>query len=114
MKMEKNAPAEKVNRKLYKGIFDTFVREGFNLYILVNKLANTSSEAAKRLKNMLELLSREKMLNAYEFYRSNTGCIEAVIEGKLRKVYFPIKPICRFLSYESKESFMEEVDRTSP
>ena len=61
----------------------------------------------------MDSLKKEKLLEPYNFFRSNTGSIEVNVEGTLRRVYFPIKPICRFLSHASKEEFMDTVDRSS-
>jgi hypothetical protein len=45
----------------------------------------------------------------------NTGYIEILVEGsELQRVYFPIKPVCRFLSKTSRQALMLSVDRQSP
>ena len=49
-----------------------------------------------------------------EFYNKFTGSCEVVVNDDLFKVYFPILPICRFLSSKSKKDFLENVPRDSP
>ena len=45
----------------------------------------------------------------------NTGYIEILSDVDcLQRVYFPIKPVCRYLPDQSKDKLMDEVDRTSP
>ena len=60
MGMKKESTAQQVNSILFRGVFDSFVSEGFNLYILVNKLADTSPDAKKHLKEMVDSLKRMK------------------------------------------------------
>lgn len=50
---------------------------------------------------------------AMEFLRQNTARIEVAVDGKLQRVYFPIRPVCDFISDRTKTRLMVEVDRES-
>lgn len=48
-----------------------------------------------------------------EFLRLNTAMIEINVTGKLQRVYFPIHPVCDFVSPKTSDRLMNEVDRES-
>lgn len=50
---------------------------------------------------------------ANEFIRSHMGRIEINVNNNLQRVYFPIRPVCQFLSPGAKENLMINVDRES-
>jgi len=45
--------------------------------------------------------------------RSHTARIEVSVLGKLQRVYFPIRPVCHFISEKTKANLMEHIDRDS-
>ena len=108
---QENPSLDFVNRSLTRKSFDTFIKEGFDLYILVNCLADNYPEAKNRLKSSE---FEPKQFVAYEFFQDHTGRIEVLIKDQLHRVYFPIKPVCLFLSDDSKKHLMLTVDRESP
>lgn len=64
-----------------------------------------------------EILMRWNFTNnqwkAFEFIRQHIGRIEVVVNNKLQRVYFPIRPVCNYMSLAYKARLMEEVDRDS-
>lgn len=48
-----------------------------------------------------------------EFLRQNTARIEISVTGKLQRVYFPIHPVCDYVSPKTSSKLMNEVDRES-
>jgi hypothetical protein len=48
-----------------------------------------------------------------EFLKQNTAVIEVAVDGKLQRVYFPIRPVCEFISDRTSTRLMVEVDRES-
>jgi hypothetical protein len=50
---------------------------------------------------------------ANEFIRANMGRIEINVNNNIQRVYFPVRPVCRFLSPKAKENLMNSVDRES-
>lgn len=41
------------------------------------------------------------------------GMVEISVGGKLEKVYFPIRPICGFISVKTRKALIENVNRES-
>ncbi len=41
------------------------------------------------------------------------GRIEVTVSGNLQRIYFPVKPVCQFLSPGVRKTLMSEVDRES-
>lgn len=51
----------------------------------------------------------------YMFFNENTGYIEILLDADcMQRVYFPIKPVCKYLSKQSRQNLMIQIDRTSP
>ena len=50
---------------------------------------------------------------AVNFFRSNSDRIEILKNGRLERFEFPKLPSSRFLSQENRESFYENLDRSS-
>jgi hypothetical protein len=95
---------------LKKDGFKGDVQEGFNLFCLLCKLADDFPPARPHL---TEFSSPEHRI-AFQFFSSHTARIEVVAEGLLQRVYFPMQPLCRYVSEESKDMVMLAVNRTSP
>jgi hypothetical protein len=92
-------------------IFDSFdgpLMEGFSLYILLNSLADHNEDAKAELKENMFLPDEKK---AFDFLKLHCGRIEIAYEESLLRTYFPIKPICHFLSDQSKDKLMLKVPR---
>ena len=41
------------------------------------------------------------------------GRIEVFVDGNLQRIYFPVKPVCQYLSVGARKKLMTEVDRES-
>jgi hypothetical protein len=67
--------------------------EGFDLFALIRNLADVVPSVGK-------IVERYKEEPYYQFFQENTGFIEIFHEdsANLLRVYFPIKPVCRYLS----------------
>ena len=51
---------------------------------------------------------------ALEFFKCHTASIEIVFKNDLVHVFFPIQPVCRLLSMNSRDNLMLNVNRDSP
>ena len=102
--------AANLDWKLKKDSFKGDVCEGFNLYCLLSKLADDFPPARSQVMNF----SSSEQRTAFQFFASHTARIEVVAEGQLQRVYFPIQPLCQYVSENSKDAVMLAVNRTSP
>jgi len=50
---------------------------------------------------------------AYKFFKHNTGNIEVSIDNEIQRLYFQIQPVCSFLTHQTKDKFLRNVDRES-
>jgi len=96
-------PFGRIFDKLLKESFDSPVAEAFEIYILLHSLADSNETAEKMLSQEFFNLDQWK---AMDFIRLNTGRIEINVEGQLLRVYFPIKPVCRYMSPGVKAQLM--------
>ena len=108
-----------VTNNLQKDSFDDSINEGFELYILIKLLlVDNDPNAIRKYKEFEAQLPPEddpdSIHRSMQFYQKFTGMCEVVVNDDLFKVFFPILPICRFLSGDSKKHFLENVDRDSP
>ena len=76
----------------------------------MHSLADTIKEAEQNLTR--ESFSSEQ-LKAFEFIRSHMGRIEINVNNNLQRVYFPIRPVCGYMSIPIRKKLMIEVDRES-
>ncbi len=104
--------SKNVQGALRDNSFDGAVNEGFDLFILLNTLQdNTTNKTALRNLELSNYSEEERI--AYEFFEENSARIEILNNGVLQRIYFPIAPICRFLSKQSRRHLMENVTRDS-
>lgn len=78
--------------------------------------AVTSLVRTKKVKSisMSEEDRKNALKEAYSFFQLHSGNVEVIFdEGKIFKVYYWIPPECHHLTPDSKESFHENVDRSS-
>jgi len=92
--------------------FDDKVQEGFNLFILMNQLADSSQLAAERLDP--SSFDNADQLKAFQFFKEHVGRIEILVGKGLQRIYFPILPICKFITASSKAELLEAINRESP
>lgn len=106
----KDLPLSKLNNKLDKDSFDSCIQEAFEIYILMNSLADSVPAAN-------EQMGRKKFTQdqwkAYEFIKTHTGRIEINVNGSLQRIYFPIQPVCLALSKAARVNLMQRVNRES-
>ena len=115
----KTASLSQVTNHLKNDSFDWFIQEGFELYILIKLLMDDKDpEALRRYKEYEQQLPAEddpdSMHRSIKFYKKFIGSCEVIVKGDLFRVYFPIPPVCRFLTTQAKEEFLLNVDRDSP
>jgi hypothetical protein len=111
LRLETGVSLLSINSRIKKDSFEGPVEEGFNLSILLNKLTDEYPPARVHVKE--SSLSPQQLL-AYSFFRMHTGRIEVLMDGVLQRSYFPIQPICKHISENSKQELMMTVDRQSP
>ncbi len=72
---------------------DDGIMEGFDLYALVRNLADVVPSVG-------EIIGKYQEEQYFLFFQENTGFIEIYhdVSTNLLRVYFPIKPVCRYLS----------------
>ena len=87
------------------------------MYTLVMSLMRSRIENNSE-KNSLEKnwfsTSNTEELNALDFFDYHSTSIEISFKGELHRIYFPIHPICRYISKNSKIRLMTQANRGSP
>jgi len=101
------AEATKVPEDIYFGDLN----EAFGIYMLMATLS-VHSEIARAAINPIKYDKDDKAGRAaLEFFQKNAGCIEINWSGKIERVYFPIPPICAYLTEASRQKVLWGVDR---
>lgn len=77
---------------------------------MLHALGDNNEIANKHLK---KVTFNQDQWKAMDFIRMNTGRIEINVNGELQRVYFPVKPVCRFISKGERSKLMETVERDS-
>merc|ERR1711943_56929 len=72
----------------------------------------THSPAARAAINLMNYEGDDKVV--VEFFLKNAGSIEIKWDTKLERVYFPIPPICTYLTEASRQKVLWGVNRESP
>jgi hypothetical protein len=96
----KDIPVAKLDKSLRKDSFDDSVREAFEIFNLMHSLADNSKTAEEQLQRSKFTADQHK---AFDFIRSHTGRIEVNINSILQRIYFPIRPVCYFISKGARE-----------
>jgi hypothetical protein len=96
--------------RLKRDSFEDNIKEAFEIYILLQNLAQGMTSCAHYIQKEYYTIDQWK---TFDFIRQNTGMIEVAVDGKLQRVYFPIRPICKYLSPKTRTSTMNEVRRES-
>jgi hypothetical protein len=100
----------KLNNRLKKNSFDGNIAEAFGIFILMHSLADTVKEAEAHLERAAFTPTQ---LKAFEFVRSHMGRIEINVNNNLQRVYYPIRPVCHYISVGYRKALMISVDRES-
>lgn len=87
LELELNSKLNEINSRIPSGGFNDLIYEGFNLYILMNKLADEYPPAAIYVN---ESMFKPEEYFAFSFFKMHTGRIEVVVDGMLTRTYFPI------------------------
>lgn len=99
-----------LNDRLKKDSFEGNIMEAFEIFTLFHNLAENIESARNNLERKKFTADEWK---AYEFIRSHTGRIEIAVNSNLQRVYFPIIPVCHYISKESRKKLMVNVNRES-
>lgn len=83
--------------------FETIIKEAFEIYNLLQTLADTMESAATELERVN--MTRDE-IKAFDFIRQNIGRVEINIDNNLQRIYFPKLPICRRLSKPTRTALM--------
>ena len=96
--------------------FDDDFLEAFNLYSLLTTLSDTAINKAggQGVKDFLDNITDPVLLNTLDFFKMHCRSIEIDFKKTVIRVYFPVHPICRFLSKNSREKFNNYVNRETP
>lgn len=91
----KELSVNKLNNRLKKESFELSISEAFEIYILMHSLADSNEEAKQ---NIQRKTFTKDQLKAFEFIQMHMGRIEVIVDGNLQRVYFPIRPVCGYMS----------------
>lgn len=111
---------EDVNSLMKFDKYEGNIAEAFNLFLLIKTIAINLASKDRESKNSaqyaLESDPEDNPLanQALEFFDSNVLSIEIMFHEKLHRIFFPIEPVCRNLSRETRRILMAEVKRDSP
>lgn len=72
--------------------------EAFDIYLLLMKLKDKNP----KLKEMLDEPDG-RYENCLKFFKMNTGSIESKFQDQLIVIHFPIQPICKFISKNTRK-----------
>jgi hypothetical protein len=87
------------------------LREAFDLYLLMEQLADAIPDLADRVSRDAYA---ESDRTAVWFFRKNTCRVEIMRAGVLERVYFPRPVVTNFFADATRETFVWSVDRSSP
>jgi len=99
------------SRKVPEDIYFGDLNEAFAIYMLMATLA-VHSQPARAGINPQNYDDEGRV--AVEFFTQNAGCIEIKWEENLERIYFPIPPICTYLTEASRQNVLWTVNRESP
>jgi hypothetical protein len=92
-------------------IYEGDMNEAFAIFMLISTLARYDEHAQEAL---LGANYKGDDKYALEFFQHNTGCIEINWVDKLERVYFPVPPICEFLTEATIEKIKWSLNRETP
>ena len=82
------------------------MQEGFAIYGFIQTINDSCIVYRRDIGKM-----KGEQLDAYTFFKVNSGEIELVFGGELQRVYFMIHPACNYLPVEYQEGLMNSVRR---
>lgn len=97
---------KKVTNKLMSRTFEKELREGFEIFGFIQTINDGCSVYKKEINSL-----RGNELDAFTFFKLNTGEIELVFGGELQRVYFMVHPACNYLIEKYKRDLMRKVRR---
>ena len=100
-----------INSDLKLDSLEGLVLEGFDIYILFQSLAANSKVTRAHLEDS-EFTQTQKA--AYDFFKFHTGRIEVNVNDELERVYFPIRPVWKYMTAQRKLNFILSANRESP
>ena len=100
------ATPKKIKDLLSKDSFQGGIKEGFDIYCILNLLAITCEKVDDKIRDFADT-------PIYKFFRKNTGNVEILKDGDIMCLYFPVHPICDHLTPGTISNFDEKVNRKS-
>ena len=111
---KKSSKTRSLIQQLKPDAFGPRVLEAFQIFALLRIMEDHNKE----IKDFIDQGRRDGRLEplqikAISFFKANTTSIEIILNDEIQKIYFPIDPKTRFLSLETKEKLINEVNRGS-
>ena len=99
----------RVEAQLVGESFEGSIAEAFEIFILIQKLAELPEAAKHSMKSSFTA----DQFKVHDFLRTHTGRIEVARDGQLFREYFAIRPTCTYMSRAARVSVMTNVNRES-
>ena len=89
--------------------------EAYDLFLLIKLLKDSSTYLKERF-DQIESgdFEDQELTKTLKFFNETVRSIEIQFNGELIKVFFPIQPICRFLTRDTRVRLMNIIPRESP
>jgi len=87
---------------------DYYLQEGFNLVILMMNISDYNKEFQTLMQTEM---TDPNVLRSLNFFKLNLLNIDVNVFDHIWRVYFPIHPYCRYLTFITKELFINNVNR---
>jgi len=110
LNLKPDARATTINSTVSSENFEDYIYEGFDLYVLLKKLSGHIPRISSELRPEHFTMDEQR---AYEFFQSRTCRIEVLVDDDLQHVYFAKRPVCDHLTTETRDKFMNSVNRDS-
>jgi hypothetical protein len=95
------------------------IEMGFAIFILFKDLIDFNPELRERIEPdemeaMTDAGTSITYAMAWSFFADKTKSVEIARDGFLERFYFPIPPVCTYLSRQTQDTMKWSIDRSSP
>lgn len=87
------------------------MQEGFEIAFILRILEDSKLDCT--MKHVDQASYTFDQQRVYDFLRQWTARIEVSVKDQLERVYFPIMPLCKYISTKKKDNIMLNADRES-
>lgn len=95
--------------------YDSYMMDAFQIFILIKNLSSHSTDLANIINQITDPDYEDADMHAaLHYFTSSTQSIEILFNQHLITVYFPVQPITRYLSKNTRTKLMVEIPRESP